>query len=1102
MKKLNLRFFLFMSMVVSGIFVKAQTSYMPQIGDAITTDNGKYLVKGNNLITNPNFDDGFNGWTAGDGTTPSESNFSIVNSGGPDGSAYLKALGAAGSSSPLSIKTGWAIEAGKTYLFSCWALRTTSGMSNNTQYSRLFESDTQTATTSQIGTIAYTADTWKQTKVVFTATKSFCVLNLSWLNSASSFDCFFLGEVELSSELVTDKLNSLISNADSIYKASASNEGTGINQFTPEVRTTFFTAINAAKSSLTSATTQTDINTAYTTLNTAITQFYANQNPPFVLGEKYFIIHRGSGLYLTSAGNTGKSISITTNTNQNSQIFTFEKAPDGSNSIGYNIKDADGNYIYRSGSWDAFSGTTTLTDNNAIFNAVKDGDYFQFKNMGSGSVLGTDASKEGSLVYSNKNGMNVPNNDWTIEKYSVTVALDAMISNVENVIATTSVGDAFGQVPQTALDAINVALSKAKAVAPTIKTFDEANAAIAELQTALSAFNASYNQLKEFDTKKIYGISHSSGNVLTLTTSGNAKITDAATDSTSASMQRMTLVSVPCDTLSMLYKIQSTDRDSLYLAISGTYNTVWQTKKDTIAAIFQLVQIDGKYIGLKSMANGKFLGTDGTYSGADLYSDKAGEGNDNAHWNINEFKIKSTLDKSALETMLTKADSLLSKMAQGYKAGQYYLTDINAFSKILTDTKNTSNTATTQTVVDSLSTSITNAITAYKAKAHSSDCAITDYIADLLIVYTAEYNAAVVGTEKGQYSTEVKQAFFDAMETARKGTATEETLQALLTAHNVFLTSANNIDFSALKKMIETANSTILNAVAGDFGGQYPQDAINTYKEAVNNAQAFCDKKAVTQLQVDSTTQVLKTAGTTFASAMVKIDFSILIKTMTAANDSMTNATAEKGTGPGTYPESAFDKLQATVDKGTTINGSKTVNQKYVNNFVDTLLAAIDTFKKARIPNDYSVLDSLISVANNLYNNTPVGSGNGMVSKDMHDYLKESIDKNSTAITTTSQTEIEKSVKLLKRDISLFKQGIVTGIDNEELSDVKIIVENKTIRISNVPSASTIQIYDTTGKQLFHANNKTDMEINLNKGLYIIRILSADKSKIKHLQIK
>ena len=90
---------------------------IPQKGDKITTNDGIFVVSGDNMITNPSFDDGFTDWTAGDNSALSEDNFEIVSSGGADGGAYLHGLGSAGSGSNKSLKRGWALTPGKTYVF-------------------------------------------------------------------------------------------------------------------------------------------------------------------------------------------------------------------------------------------------------------------------------------------------------------------------------------------------------------------------------------------------------------------------------------------------------------------------------------------------------------------------------------------------------------------------------------------------------------------------------------------------------------------------------------------------------------------------------------------------------------------------------------------------------------------------------------------------------------------------------------------------------------------------------------------------------------------------------------------------------------------------
>ena len=143
---------------------------IPQRGDKITTEDGIFVVAGDNMITNPSFDDGFTDWTAGDGSALSEDNFEIVASGGADGGAYLHGLGSAGSGSNKSLKRGWALTPGKTYVFSVWANRPSSGMGNNLQYSRIYTGTSETTTRTEITTLNFTGDTWVQTLIVLTAT--------------------------------------------------------------------------------------------------------------------------------------------------------------------------------------------------------------------------------------------------------------------------------------------------------------------------------------------------------------------------------------------------------------------------------------------------------------------------------------------------------------------------------------------------------------------------------------------------------------------------------------------------------------------------------------------------------------------------------------------------------------------------------------------------------------------------------------------------------------------------------------------------------------------------------------------------------------------
>ena len=328
---------------------------IPQRGDKISTEDGIFVVAGDNMITNPSFDDGFTDWTAGDGSALSEDNFEIVASGGADGGAYLHGLGSAGSGSNKSLKRGWALTPGKTYVFSVWANRPSSGMGNNLQYSRIYTGTSETTTRTEITTLNFTGDTWVQTLIVLTATEAepYLIANFGWINQ-SSFDCFFLGEVEKSAELVTDRLEAAISDAEQLL--ATTEEGTAKGQYTAEVRAVLQQAISEARSVLQSATTQDEINDAISTLQAAVNTYKSSVNPPFELGKKYNIVH-SSGFYLTTGGGTVKIANA--DVDDMTQVFTFVVAPEDAQTTGYNLVDDLGNFVYRSGSWDTKSSSST-----------------------------------------------------------------------------------------------------------------------------------------------------------------------------------------------------------------------------------------------------------------------------------------------------------------------------------------------------------------------------------------------------------------------------------------------------------------------------------------------------------------------------------------------------------------------------------------------------------------------------------------------------------------------------------------------------------------------------------------------------------------------
>lgn len=1002
MKTLFLYTFSLLAALCFGVCdVMAQTGRVPQVGDRITTESGIYEVSGINLISNAGFDDGLSGWKAGDGSDLSEDNFEIVADGGPDGSPCLHALRGAGSGSNQSVKTGWEVEVGKTYLFSCWAYRTSSGMSSNTQYSRLYAADSQNGTNQELRTINYAADQWVQTEYVFMAERPYLVANFGWLNAATSFDGFFLGELTLTDDLATVTLEEAIERANNWL--ASTTEGNDKGQYTTTNRDILGAAIAAAAAVLTSATTQDEINDAVKTLNAAIVAYEASKNPPFLTGVGYVITNVASGLNLSTADGTVRI--NTADPSDPKQEFYFEPAPDGSEATGYNLRDKEGNYVSRSGSWDTktvSSGDRTLS--NAIFSIEDMGDYVQIRCRANSRVLGVDNTADGSAVYSDKSGTDTRYR-WTLMRNTPTAALEAAIATARDLAATTPVGNEYYQVPASALDALKAAIAAAEGVLQTTNSREEADAATADLNAAIELFKNSYNPLTPFVEGETYIVRHYGGMLLTTTTSGNASITAYDEEEGAAAEQLMTFI--PVGGYDNTYYLQST-AESTFLGRFETWNTRWYDRSDTTATLISVEVLDGQYLGLKFVATGTYLGTDASAAGELTYSDKAGAGRTLSYWTIEPY-ITVVLERDAWNQALAEANETLGNAKEGYGQGEYFEDDIAAFRTTIATLRSAANRSKSQEELDGVTAQLVQSITDFEGKAHA------------------------------------------------------ETL----------------IDKRQLTLSVAAAQTTLGAAVAGDLDGQYPQAAIDAYQTSLTAALAILDADEATQPQVDEADANLAAAAAAFAAQRVKIDYTALNAAIADAEKTLSAAAGFVGEGAGFYPQAAYDQLQTAVAAARAMVRANNVNQATVGQTTADLVAETATFAASRQANDTSALQALVDEATQLLADADAGAF--VYFQEYYDDLRASLDKNGAMLQSTNQNEINRAVKLLRRDIDIFKTGMELAVG-----------------IYGLQAAATLQfdVYDMQGRKV--AANGT----RLPKGFYVVRLNEGGAATTRKLYVK
>ncbi len=1065
-------------------------NYIPQTGDKVQTENGVYVVKGSNLILNPTFDEGLLNWKAGNGTALSEENFAVLPGEGPDGTACLSALKGDGSGTAQSVKTGWAITEGKTYLFSCWAKRTAAGMSSNTQYSKIFQGNSDNATTKEMAVINYQADTWVQTQLVFTAEMPFCVAQFGWLNAATELACFYLGEVELSAELSTAKLEGTIEAAELLL--SSTEEGSQKGQYTAEVRKALSEAIAVAKKILAEATSQQQINDANDDLVAAQAVYREAVNPPFTVGMKYSIIHN-SGFYLATGGDGGFMKIQEADDEASDRVFTFVPAPEGAAAKGYNLRSEDGMFVYREGSWNTKSGSDIdLSAANAIFQVVDYGGFVQLRNMGSGSVLGTDARTAGSEVYSNKNGTG-SNNCWTLKEFVPVSERDDKYYYEE---ALKEAQNIYSMI-DPALCGVKAFMISAEAYAKLGNTI----AASQEMTDYVAAKELLEAAVAEFQANKInapvegveYQIIHVSEKTLHQA-EGSTQPILATTDE--ATRQKYSFV--PSDVAGAYYIKNLATNSYLVKSTLSPWDTQWAEESSADEAKWIISIYGEKMYTLQNLAGKGFLGCDATNDGSMIYCDKW-EGANNSHWNVTDGSDDVVLDREAFDQAMNQARALMETMKEGYLPGEYFASDITAFAAVMAKAEEEAGKAVSQELLDEVTARLLADTESYRGKAHTVSVA-GEYLKDLIADCKAECEAAVVGIEKGQYAEASKNAFQAAIGEAEKAVAPEAAIEALNAARDEFRNSIITIDRAAFKALIASAADAVAAAVAGDCDGQYPADAIETYKEALVSAQAVYNEADASQGDIDAGTESLDAASKVFEGRKVIIDFSALRKAVSVANDMMKEAEPEKGEGPGKYPEAAFDVLTGQVAEAQAAIGSKALNQQAVNDKVARLEQAIEAFTSSRRENDYSELKALIERADQLLASAVIGDQEGNYTQEDYDYLSASVANCEGALSSTSQDEIDRAVKILRRDINIFEGSVVTSV-NAVFAKAGMTLSDGVLRFAALPADAVVAVYGMDGRAVARVNGGS-VEIPLARGVYVVRMSTATETIAMRIMMK
>jgi hypothetical protein len=435
-------------------------------------------------------------------------------------------------------------------------------------------------------------------------------------------------------------------------------------------------------------------------------------------GKEYNIIH-STGLLLTRSVNA-ESPKIQNPTGYYDQRFEFE--PVSGEVDTYYIKNVyDDDYLVRTGAGTDGWSMSWVKDPTAIASlpngkyqiSILDAttDYVQIKNLGSGSMIGTDATIDGSTVYANKNGITEPKYQWKIIEYTNEVKKDALVLKRDEAKAlynATTQGTGPDQYPANTRTALKNALDDADDIIAN-NSADQAdvNDALITLTNALQAYIDSVYPLQP-DVAKTWYIIHTSG--LFFGSGVNISTGSYAPD------QYFKFVAVAGKTA--VYNIQLVSTGNYLTRNDNGYGLSWGEDASTALAQFQIKSTGTGYYRIwctevsgEKTPEYSYLGTDSNDAGSGVYVDKSGQDGKH-HWKFQDI-IDVPVNKTALQEAIDKVAEFLQYATKGTGSDQYPAAEYDA----LVDAKTTADAANinanaTQTQVGDATLALNNALAA------------------------------------------------------------------------------------------------------------------------------------------------------------------------------------------------------------------------------------------------------------------------------------------------------------------------------------------------------------------------------------------------------
>ena len=203
----------------------SSVSLEDQVGERVTYNNATYYL-GGNIISNGDFNYGWNGWTDGTGNgSPAKAKMEIIPVAGPDNGAYMRSYENTGADGDCSLKGSFSIASNTNYQFSVWHKNNGGGWQKGSL------SSNGTTESSEVLNLSASTDWTKQSSMFASGSYQKFIIKYRWLAGTAKFDKFTLRKLCTTERAAYEDGFTQVQNEAEIFKTwnASANGYTDIN---------------------------------------------------------------------------------------------------------------------------------------------------------------------------------------------------------------------------------------------------------------------------------------------------------------------------------------------------------------------------------------------------------------------------------------------------------------------------------------------------------------------------------------------------------------------------------------------------------------------------------------------------------------------------------------------------------------------------------------------------------------------------------------------------------------------------------------------------------------------------------------------------------